>query len=73
MSFRPRSPTNPPMSFPFQGARAVPSPCIGVCTLDEATVCQGCGRSIDEITRWRSMPDAERDAILARLARRTRA
>jgi len=31
----------------------VPSPCINVCTLDEATgLCRGCARTLDEIARW---------------------
>ena len=32
----------------------VKSPCINVCTLDPANVCQGCGRHIDEIAAWGS-------------------
>jgi 2-hydroxychromene-2-carboxylate isomerase len=30
--------------------------------------CRGCGRTLDEIARWSSMTDAERDAIMDRLA-----
>ena len=36
------------------------SPCIGVCRLDERGFCMGCQRTVDEITRWRSMSDGER-------------
>ncbi len=37
------------------------SPCVGVCTLDEATGwCLGCGRTGDEIARWIAMSDPER-------------
>lgn len=44
------------------------SPCRGLCRLDESEgYCLGCGRSEMEITRWTSMTDAERDAVLARL------
>ncbi|MDH5338586.1 MAG: DUF1289 domain-containing protein, partial [Rubrivivax sp.] len=36
----------------------VPSPCINVCQMDEATGwCRGCLRTIDEIALWGSLPD----------------
>ncbi len=32
---------------------AVPSPCLSVCQMDEASgLCRGCLRTIDEIIRW---------------------
>lgn len=41
------------------------SPCIHVCTVDAASrLCIGCGRSVDEITRWVDMTPAERRAIM---------
>jgi hypothetical protein len=40
--------------------RAVLSPCIGVCTLDADGCCEGCRRTLDEITAWSRMSDAER-------------
>jgi uncharacterized protein len=49
------------------------SPCIGVCLVDPATGhCRGCLRSIAEITNWYSAGPAEKRAILARLASRSR-
>jgi predicted Fe-S protein YdhL (DUF1289 family) len=36
------------------------SPCIGVCELGPDNLCVGCHRSIEEITRWSRMSDAER-------------
>jgi predicted Fe-S protein YdhL (DUF1289 family) len=42
------------------GFRAVLSPCIGVCALDGAGVCEGCHRSVAEIARWSQMSDDER-------------
>jgi 2-hydroxychromene-2-carboxylate isomerase len=37
--------------------------------LDSARgVCKGCGRTLDEIARWSSMSDAERDEIMDKLA-----
>lgn len=45
------------MNAPF---RAVLSPCIGVCALDDAGLCQGCHRNTAEIARWPQMDDDER-------------
>jgi predicted Fe-S protein YdhL (DUF1289 family) len=42
------------------GFRAVLSPCIGVCTLDESGLCHGCLRTTAEIARWIQMDDDER-------------
>jgi predicted Fe-S protein YdhL (DUF1289 family) len=55
--------------------RAVLSPCIGVCTLDEQGYCHGCLRSSAEIARWLQMGDDERLQLMetvlpAREARR---
>ena len=55
--------------------RAVLSPCIGVCTLDEHGLCHGCLRSSAEIARWLHMDDDERLRLMetvlpAREARR---
>ena len=38
----------------------VPSPCRSLCRLDEADLCTGCGRSRDDIRRWKTMADDER-------------
>jgi predicted Fe-S protein YdhL (DUF1289 family) len=40
--------------------RAVLSPCIGVCQLDERGLCVGCRRTGAEIARWGQMNDDER-------------
>lgn len=40
--------------------RAVLSPCVGVCELDERGQCLGCHRSVAEIARWSQMNDDER-------------
>jgi predicted Fe-S protein YdhL (DUF1289 family) len=51
---------------------AISSPCIKACMLDPVSrLCEGCGRSMDEITRWGSLSEAERLAIMARLSERT--
>jgi len=40
--------------------RAVLSPCIGVCRLDDDGLCEGCLRTSGEIARWTQMNDDER-------------
>jgi len=55
--------------------RAVQTPCIGVCTLNEDGLCDGCLRTGDEIGAWLAMGDAEREHLMdivlpAREARR---
>jgi len=42
----------------------VPSPCVRNCCLDEADVCLGCGRTIDEILRWQKATNDEREVIV---------
>jgi len=40
--------------------RAVLSPCVGVCNLDDDGLCEGCLRSSAEIAHWSHMNDDER-------------
>jgi len=52
----------------------LPSPCINLCQMNpKSGLCQGCFRSIDEITRWAQSDDATRSRILAAVARRRQA
>jgi predicted Fe-S protein YdhL (DUF1289 family) len=46
-----------PMTIYF---RAVLSPCVGVCSLGEDGLCDGCHRTTGEIARWSQMNDDER-------------
>lgn len=49
----------------------VRSPCINICRIDDATGwCVGCGRTLDEIARWGTTSDADRDAVMAALPER---
>ncbi len=49
----------------------VPSPCVGVCRMDEANRwCVGCLRSRDEIGSWGSMTDREKFVLWAQLTQR---
>jgi predicted Fe-S protein YdhL (DUF1289 family) len=57
--------------------RAVLSPCVGVCALDDDGLCLGCHRSSAEIARWIQMNDDERlrlmeDVLPDRESRRNR-
>ncbi|MDP2882503.1 MAG: DUF1289 domain-containing protein [Azonexus sp.] len=50
-----------------------PSPCINICKMDASNgLCQGCFRTLDEITVWSRLDDAGRQHILADVARRRR-
>jgi predicted Fe-S protein YdhL (DUF1289 family) len=48
------------------------SPCIRNCCLDEANICMGCGRSLQEVVAWGTASDAEKTEILARSRQRLR-
>ena len=44
------------------------SPCVKVCEMDpQRGLCLGCARTLDEIARWGSMSDAERERVMAEL------
>ena len=60
------------MATPDTDPARVPSPCIGVCTLDENDICAGCLRSIDEICAWGAATEDEKRATLERAAARGR-
>ena len=52
----------------------VPSPCVSVCQMDEASgYCEGCLRTIDEIMDWGLRDEPARRAIWQRLAERAAA
>jgi|TARA_R110000850_G_scaffold160610_1_gene284984 predicted Fe-S protein YdhL (DUF1289 family) len=45
--------------------RTVDSPCVGICNIDfDATdICQGCGRSINEIANWSVYTDEDKIVV----------
>ncbi len=50
---------------------SVPSPCIAVCTIDDANgQCLGCHRTIDEIRDWPILSREEKLAVLDLLVER---
>jgi predicted Fe-S protein YdhL (DUF1289 family) len=49
------------------------TPCIKICVIDPVSkLCEGCGRTLQEIAQWGRISEAERLAIMARLADRVR-
>jgi hypothetical protein len=49
----------------------VPSPCINVCRMDEATGwCEGCLRTLDEIGAWSALDDLAKQAVWVQLRQR---
>ena len=52
-------------------ASGVASPCTNVCRLDAATGwCEGCRRTLTEITEWSMMSDAAKRSVWNALAHR---
>jgi predicted Fe-S protein YdhL (DUF1289 family) len=42
----------------------IQSPCVGVCSIDDATgFCQGCYRTLEEIQQWWDMDNATKAAV----------
>lgn len=46
------------------------SPCVRNCCLDQADVCPGCFRHVDEIIRWRDMTEHQKQAVIVLTAER---
>lgn len=47
------------------------TPCISICVIDpETELCEGCGRTLDEISNWSRMTAEERRAVMTQLAAR---
>ena len=44
------------------------SPCINSCKLNKKTnICEGCGRTIEEIIHWEFMTNEEKEVIIKRV------
>ncbi|MFO1363726.1 MAG: DUF1289 domain-containing protein [Burkholderiales bacterium] len=57
----------PPAAAAPRGRGDVPSPCINVCRMNDATgLCEGCFRTLDEIAGWSGYTRAEKLAARAR-------
>jgi predicted Fe-S protein YdhL (DUF1289 family) len=42
----------------------VPSPCVGICIVDDARVCIGCRRSLEEIAAWSTATNEQKRRML---------
>ncbi|WP_447727108.1 DUF1289 domain-containing protein [Sphingomonas koreensis] len=51
----------------FTPLPAVESPCVNICRMTGG-LCEGCGRTLDEIAEWSNATDDRRRDILARIA-----
>ena len=50
----------------------LPSPCINVCTMDQASgLCQGCRRTIPEIIAWSGASETEKRTMWREIQSRT--
>lgn len=43
------------------------SPCIGVCTTLYDEICQGCGRTLSEVSNWVFLNQEEKDQVWKRI------
>ena len=43
------------------------SPCIGVCTTLYDEICQGCGRTLNEVSNWVFLSDEEKASVWKRI------
>ena len=48
----------------------VKSPCISVCVLNTNDICEGCFRSVREITDWSVMTTDQKQAVMAEVKNR---
>jgi predicted Fe-S protein YdhL (DUF1289 family) len=47
-----------------------PSPCNDLCRIDPQTgLCEGCGRTLDEISEWGYMTAEQKRAVIERLGK----
>ncbi len=59
----------------FMDSNHSSSPCIGICRLskNEPFLCEGCFRSIDEISKWSTATEMEKKIILQMVKIRSQA
>ncbi|PJI88308.1 DUF1289 domain-containing protein [Sphingomonas koreensis] len=51
----------------FTPLPAVESPCVSICRMKDG-LCEGCGRTLNEIAEWSMASDDRRREILSRIA-----
>jgi uncharacterized protein len=50
----------------------IPSPCVSICSMDEADLCIGCYRTSREIREWLLMEDDERLEVIEKSMERSK-
>jgi len=48
----------------------IASPCQGICQLGLNGYCQGCSRTMEEITKWWDMTNEEKQQVLENIEKR---
>lgn len=61
------------MSFESNSDSNADSPCIGICSTLFDDECQGCGRTISEVSNWVFMSKEEKERVWARIKSENRA
>lgn len=51
---------------------AIPSPCIGICEVNNKGYCKGCLRNRNERLYWQSMSDIQKRVVMRLLSERRR-
>ena len=46
----------------------IASPCVKICVINDA-ICEGCGRTIEEITQWRYLDNQQKQQVLDRVTK----
>lgn len=71
------TPTRPFVALattPFVPRGPVPSPCVGVCRMNESRgLCEGCWRTREELVAWGKSSDADKRLIWQRVEQRQEA
>ncbi len=45
--------------------KPIKTPCVGLCQVGKGLgICYGCGRNLEEISKWRDMTEQEREAVM---------
>jgi len=51
-------------------ADPIETPCITICAVEKG-ICVGCGRTVEEVTKWLDYTDHERKSVMERLEKET--
>ena len=71
MQHKVSKPMNPTSFNPAEHSGPLPSPCTSVCQIDPKNgLCQGCWRTIDEITNWSVASEAKKMQVWLAISQR---